>query len=253
MFNSASRTAERRLSPGDLAAKSATVAFRKGSTASSVAGASQFIPLLSWEEDRGPSQDLLTLPTLSNSVESIPESNSHRHQVADSDASISSSSDEEFKPAARRVRRVAALNSRRKALTTTVDALRGTGRFKTSLLLSAPLQSTLYKANGSFDDVTGVGTLAKQELTPQDTHKAVTPANLRLFRPGQKPQHGSGSLPASSAGMQSTDFQANVNAIAQQAREQQLKQKQAAAAAEVELDRLKGLLQREKALQVLTT
>lgn len=42
-----------------------------------------------------------------------------------------------------------------------------------------------------------------------------------------------------------------MNAVAQQAREQQLKQKQAAAAAEVELDRLKGQLQREKALQVL--
>lgn len=51
--------------------------------------------------------------------------------------------------------------------------------------------------------------------------------------------------------MQSTDYQANVNAVAQQAREQQLKQKQAAVAAEVELDRLKGLLQREKGLQVL--
>ena len=51
--------------------------------------------------------------------------------------------------------------------------------------------------------------------------------------------------------MQSTDYQANVNSVAQQARGQQLKQKQAAAAAEIELDRLKGLLQREKALQVL--
>lgn len=51
--------------------------------------------------------------------------------------------------------------------------------------------------------------------------------------------------------MQSTDYQANVNAVAQQAREQHLKQKQAALAAEAELDRLKGLLQREEALQVL--
>ena len=51
--------------------------------------------------------------------------------------------------------------------------------------------------------------------------------------------------------MQSTNYQANVNAVAQQAREQHLKQKQAAVAAEIELDRLKGLLQREKALQVL--
>ena len=46
------------------------------------------------------------------------------------------------------------------------------------------------------------------------------------------------------------NYQANVNAIAQQAREQQLKQKQAAVKAEVELDRLKGLLHREQALQV---
>ena len=51
--------------------------------------------------------------------------------------------------------------------------------------------------------------------------------------------------------MQSTDYQANVNAVAQQAREHHLKQKQAALAAEAELDRLKGLLQREEALQVL--
>ena len=51
--------------------------------------------------------------------------------------------------------------------------------------------------------------------------------------------------------MQSKDYQANVNAVAQRAREQQLKQKQAALAAEVELDRLKGLLQREEALQVV--
>ena len=47
------------------------------------------------------------------------------------------------------------------------------------------------------------------------------------------------------------NYQANVNAIAQQAREQQLKHKQAAVKAEVELDRLKGLLHREQTLQVL--
>lgn len=93
---------------------------------------------------------------------------------------------------------------------------------------------------------TGHGeTLVERDPVSQDTHTTVT-ASVKLFKPGQKTI----LPPASSAIVQSTDYQANVNAVAQQAREQQLKQKQAAVTAEVELDRLKGLLQRETALQV---
>lgn len=119
MFSNTGSSAGGQLpSPGELSTKATTAALRKGSTASTVDSASKFVPLLNWKEDRGPSPDLLTLPTLSKSTQSVPNTNGSRRHVraAESDPSISSSSDADFKPAARRVRRVAALHLRRKAL-----------------------------------------------------------------------------------------------------------------------------------------
>ena len=77
-----------------------------------------------------------------------------------------------------------------------------------------------------------------------------------LFKPGQAPSTGK----ALSAGKaqhraaeqsQPADFSLGIDAYAEQERSQQLKLKQAAVKAENELDRLKSLLQREQALQVL--
>lgn len=105
---------------GKLGTKGATAALIsiKGSTASTVDSAPHYVPLLNWKEDRGPSLDVLTLPTLPKSTRSLPNSNGSRPhvQAGDSDASISSSSDAEFVPAPRRVRKVAAVNPRRKFL-----------------------------------------------------------------------------------------------------------------------------------------
>ena len=50
---------------------------------------------------------------------------------------------------------------------------------------------------------------------------------------------------------QPVDLQASVTALAQQAKTEQAKQQLAASSAEVKLDKLRGLLQREQALQVL--
>ena len=58
-------------------------------------------------------------------------------------------------------------------------------------------------------------------------------------------------MPKSATNAQSVNYQANVEVFAQQARERRLKLKQAANKAEAELDRLKGVLNREQALQVL--
>ena len=114
MFNNSSTTAGvQLLSPGKLATKTAAIALRKGSTATSVNGASQFVPLLNWEEDKEPSRDLPSLPTLSKPATISSENKGSTLQV-DSDASISSSSDEELKPAAQRARKVTALRPRRK-------------------------------------------------------------------------------------------------------------------------------------------
>ena len=113
MFNNISTTAGRQLLPlGKLTTQAAALALRKGSVTGSVDSASQFIPLLNWEEDRISLRDLSSLPTLSEPAKSIANKGS-RPQV-DSDASISSSSDEEFEPAARRVRGGTVLKSRRK-------------------------------------------------------------------------------------------------------------------------------------------
>jgi len=91
---------------------------------------------------------------------------------------------------------------------------------------------------------------AKQETSPESLNKTPGAATRpTLFKPGQQTfAKGSHSAAAS---VDSVDYQASVNAFAQQMREQRLKLKQAAVKAEVELDRLKGLLQREQALQVL--
>ena len=97
----------------------------------------------------------------------------------------------------------------------------------------------------------GVEPLSKQDLTSQDTTQTVSPAHLRLFKPARQSPKQPSTLSAPSSGTSAIDYHANVNAVAQQARDQQLKQKQAAVKAELELDRLKGLLQREQALQVL--
>lgn len=113
MFNSTNTTAGRQLlSPGKLTTQNAKLAFRRGSTASSVNGASQFVPLSTWEDNREPSSNITSLPTSLASAKATPETQADTTQVV-SDASISSSSDEEFKPAARRVRRVALLEPRR--------------------------------------------------------------------------------------------------------------------------------------------
>lgn len=82
-------------------------------------------------------------------------------------------------------------------------------------------------------------------------HKTAAAALPVLFRPGQRATAGPNGIHKISSSLQSGHYQANVNAFAQQVREQRLKLKQAAVKAETELDRLTGLLQREQALQVL--
>lgn len=82
-------------------------------------------------------------------------------------------------------------------------------------------------------------------------HKTAAAALPVLFRPRQRAAAGPNGTHKVSGSLQPGHYQANVNAFAQQVREQRLKLKQAAVKAETELDRLTGLLQREQALQVL--
>lgn len=98
----------------------------------------------------------------------------------------------------------------------------------------------------------GDQTQVEQDLCAESPIKTVAATLPVLFKPGQQAKAAAvaSGLPTASSQLQS-DFQANVNVFAQQARGQRLKLKQAAVKAEVELDRLKGLLQREQALQVL--
>lgn len=74
-----------------------------------------------------------------------------------------------------------------------------------------------------------------------------------LFKPGRR-SGVPAVLPTPSAAMssQSIDLQASVKALAQQAKQEQAKQQQAASQADAKLEKLKGLLQRELALQVLS-
>ncbi|DBA94406.1 TPA: hypothetical protein ACH3X1_002007 [Trebouxia sp. C0004] len=90
---------------------------------------------------------------------------------------------------------------------------------------------------------------AKQEPSPDTVHKTAAAALPVLFRPRQRAAAGPNGTHEMSSSLQSGQYQANVNAFAQQVREQRLKLKQAAVKAETELDRLTGLLQREQALQ----
>ena len=95
----------------------AALALRKGVTGGSNDRAAQFVPLLNWEEDRVASVPLLpNLPHRSNSAHDNKAVRTVNRSNSDSDASISSSSDEEFQPAGRRVRRLAAATSARKCL-----------------------------------------------------------------------------------------------------------------------------------------
>ena len=52
--------------------------------------------------------------------------------------------------------------------------------------------------------------------------------------------------------LQPVDLQASATALAQQAKQEQAKQQQAVSQAEAKLDKLRGMLQREQALQVLS-
>lgn len=72
-----------------------------------------------------------------------------------------------------------------------------------------------------------------------------------LFKPGRR--SGVPAMlptPASAASLQSVDLQASAAALAQQAKQEQAKQQQAASQAEAKLDKLRGMLDREQALQV---
>ena len=100
--------------------------------------------------------------------------------------------------------------------------------------------------------ITGTEMQAKLEpdLLPA-TQASGAVALPTLFRPGQQAQAvRAGGAQHAPTSLQSVNYQANINAFAQQEREQRLKLKQAAVKAEVELDRLKTQLQREQTLQV---
>ena len=114
MTNNASIAAEGALATlqGGLTTESSRKALWKDGTARLDSTPLQFVPLLNWEEDRK-----ATLPISDHSqhirVNKASQSGNAIND-ADSDASISASSDDELRPAGRPVQRVTAVSSKRK-------------------------------------------------------------------------------------------------------------------------------------------
>ena len=92
---------------------------------------------------------------------------------------------------------------------------------------------------------------SKPAASPPIAQKPAASAALPvLFKPGQPPAAAKSTYKGVTES-ESASYHMSVDAYAQQLRDQHLKLKQAAVKAENELDRLKGLLQREQSLQVL--
>ena len=239
------------LSPHNRRQPRASAALRKQAP---VETTSTFVPLLDWTEDRQLPEALHTVKPAAASPQGVQSRSTGDFATSDADAESSdasiSSSDNEIYPGsqsrqrARRPQREAQIlfkQNGRHLLLSTIVISSSTDTFLPN--------AHVFGGAGRSADANRLADTSQsvQQTAGQTAGSAALPA---LFKPGQGAAAGKAPHRAAEKS-QPADFHTGVGANADQLRSQQLKLKQAAVKAENELERLKSLLQREQALQVL--